>query len=211
MIGKGDRPGEVDPDARVGDMTVRELADVVGKVVPERIKPEWEKPEWYKPELRKPERVKPERVKPEEIKPESLKPETLKPERKPPEQLDVEDFASAFRIRDLMVTVLPERVLADCTNDTHCGGGCSNQHTDCPGGCSNARSDFHTTHCAHWMDPAELVQLQAVLDAALEAKQVEGARPHATLRSVEQIEKLEQHLTNALEQLRIEKEALSQG
>lgn len=76
----------------------------------------------------------------------------------------------AFRYKDLLVTVLPPGLrMADCTNDTHCGGACSNQHSDCPGGCSNQASDFHTTHCNDWrVNPADLVELKVLLRHALE-------------------------------------------
>lgn len=78
--------------------------------------------------------------------------------------------AMTFRYKDLLVTVLPPGLrAADCTNDSVCGGACSNQHSDCPGGCSNAASDFHTTGCNDWrINPADFRELQVLLRHASE-------------------------------------------
>lgn len=85
MIGKEDRPGQVNLDRKVGDMTVRDLVSVLGAggISPETIKPERIKPETLKPETIKPELYKPEWWKPEWIKPETFKPELFKEFGKP--------------------------------------------------------------------------------------------------------------------------------
>ena len=83
MIGQDQRPGQVDLDRSVGDMTLRDLVTALGGLqtqFPEVLKPERLKPEQLKPEQLKPEQLKPEQIKPEQIKPEQIKPEQIKPE-----------------------------------------------------------------------------------------------------------------------------------
>lgn len=90
MIGKGDRPGQLDLDRPLSEMKLGDLVTALGlqAYLPERIKPELSKPEWAKPEGIKPEWWKPEWIKPEGIKPELLK-ERFKPElTKPPFEID---------------------------------------------------------------------------------------------------------------------------
>jgi len=86
MIGKTDRP-TANLDARVSDVTVRDLAAALGAHLTERVKPEFFKPETFKPEQLKPEQFKPEGFKPEGLKPETFKPEGFKPELIKPELL----------------------------------------------------------------------------------------------------------------------------
>ncbi len=75
MIGKGERPGQLDLDRPLSEIKLRDLVTALGVQahIPERIKPEWWKPEGWKPEFIKPEFIKPEILK-ERIKPELTKP-----------------------------------------------------------------------------------------------------------------------------------------
>lgn len=67
-----------------------------------------------------------------------------------------------FKVKDLLVTLIPGADAADCAPDTRCNG-CTNQYSDCPGGCSNARSDF-SDNCPAWRyEPADLNVLQTLL------------------------------------------------
>ncbi|HVT19362.1 MAG TPA: hypothetical protein VHQ90_24675 [Thermoanaerobaculia bacterium] len=101
VIGKSDRPGAVDLEARLSDLKLRDLVTALGSQaqVTERIKPEGFKPElhkeWWKPELFK------ENFKPEHFKPELIK-ELSKPELKP------DPIDSIFQ--HLVATLTPEQV-----------------------------------------------------------------------------------------------------
>jgi hypothetical protein len=101
VIGKSDRPGAVDLEARLSDLKLRDLVTALGSQaqLTERIKPEGTKPEHFK-EWWKPEFVK-ENLKPEHFKPELIK-EFSKPEFKP------DPIDTIFQ--HLVATLTPEQV-----------------------------------------------------------------------------------------------------
>jgi hypothetical protein len=113
----------------------------------------------------------------------------------------------AFKVRDLMISVIPSHGLGGDCND--CTGACSNSDTDCPGGCSNADSKFHTEGCPEWViDPGDLVELQGLLKSALARIELVGSQPVLRPRTRREADELEAKLVGALETLRAEKARL---
>lgn len=109
-----------------------------------------------------------------------------------------------FKVKDLMVTVLPDLDLADADGGTV--GSCTSEHDRL---CLLSLDILELTPFAH-VDPPYLAQLRILLDHALARSRVvvpnglnvaeleSRMRP----RRVEDIDLLEKHLTNALEELR---------
>jgi hypothetical protein len=106
VIGKSDRPGAVDLEARLSDLKLRDLVTALGSQaqLTERIKPELSKPELSKPEHIK-EWWKPELFK-ENFKPEVFKPELIKEANKPEFKPDPIDTI----FQHLVATLTPEQV-----------------------------------------------------------------------------------------------------
>ena len=105
-----------------------------------------------------------------------------------------------FKVRDLLVTVLPSRLADDCTNDTRCNG-CTNQFSDCDAGCSNARSDF-SEHCPEWrFDPGELVEVQEILRLAMIRAEAASIESRLESRTNDDLDGVERRLTSAIERV----------
>ena len=108
-----------------------------------------------------------------------------------------------FRVKDLMVTVLPQLDLRDA--DTGTVGSCTSEHDR---NCKLSLDVLNLTPYAH-VDPPYLKELRVLLDHALARSGVvrPGGRDVKELeqemrpRRLEDIEVLEQHLTVALEEL----------
>jgi hypothetical protein len=109
-----------------------------------------------------------------------------------------------FKVRDLLITVDPERLADDCgscSNDTRCNG-CTNQYSDCPGGCSNARSDF-SENCPKWrFDPADLVELTDLMRYTLARSEVASLEAKMEANTAEHLDAVEARLRDALTDVR---------
>jgi hypothetical protein len=108
-----------------------------------------------------------------------------------------------FRVKDLMVTVLPR--IFDPEADTSTVGSCTSEHDRV---CQLSLDVLKLTPYAH-VDPPYLKELRALLDHALArsgvvrpgGRDIEDLEQEMRPRRLEDIEVLEQHLTGALEEL----------
>ena len=116
-----------------------------------------------------------------------------------------------FKITDLMIMVLPTK-----DGIVECGNSCADATctaTDCHGcsdntGCTANTAGVDSVDCVDWMvDPAELVELQAILERALARVQVatleQQLRPRKVDREkVAQVKPIGKKMNAALSELR---------
>lgn len=104
----------------------------------------------------------------------------------------VEGFAGMFRVRDLLVTVLPTGKVGECD------GGITRE---CPGGCSNAESKILTDPDADRILPAELQQFEALLRYTLTRAQTAAAASAVRITDEEQARNLSTRLRSLAQAL----------